>query len=53
MTKSVGLNAGPFCLPVFTNFSPCPVSFITFVIVNCNYDEHLTWIKFCADLISW
>ena len=55
MTKPVGLYAGPalkFCLPVFTNFSSCPVSFSAFVIVNCNYDGHLTWIKFRADLIS-
>ena len=43
MTKQVGIYAGPslkFCLPVFTNFSSCPVLFSAFVIVNCNYEEH-------------
>ena len=36
MKKPVGLYAGlslKFCLPVFANFSSCPVSFITFVCV--------------------
>ena len=28
------------------------LSFRAFVIFNCNYDEHLTWIKFREDLIS-
>ena len=43
MTKQVGLYAGPsskFCLPVFTNFSSCPLLFSAFVIDNCNYEEH-------------
>ena len=53
---SVGLYAGPslkFCLSVFTIFPSFPVSFSAFVIFNYNYDEHLTWIKFCVHLISW
>ena len=42
MTKPVGLYAGPslkFCLPVFTNFSSCSVSFITFVVCVCLYSS--------------
>ena len=43
MTKPVGLYAGPslkFCLPVFTNFSSCSVSFITFVVCVFIFFHH-------------
>ena len=46
-------SAGPslkFCWPVFMNFSSCRVSFSTFVIVNCNYGEHLNLDKISRGL---